>query len=437
VTGIAATGVFKGFVFALAIASIVAVRWMVRRVGPQREFALVAMTAFLLLPFAKGDFGQREHLAVLLTMPYVMVGAAGRDLLSSTPRVLVGVAGGIGFAIKPHFLLAWAAVESVLFAIERGRAFRRPEFIAACIVFLAYAAAIALFTPQYFAVADQVSRVYGGLNSPVSVLIRLREVQVWIAALAVFAAVRWRSSDRLPLVVFAAGTGYLLAALLQFKGWGYQLYPARVFTLLFLAVAAATILDEVPALGSLLRGGRRGLAVVFAAVLIVASVRYIAEAKRPAAPDLVTPFLRAIAGHGDRRLTVLSMRTIIYPAFPAVNYSVAAWGLRHNSLWFLPGFYADQDRLAGGPLRPHSLDEMPSLERLFFDQVVQDLCAWPPQLLAIEQPGAVAPAGRRALDLHAYYAQSPLARSLLGAYRPAGSIGPFALFTPETSPACR
>jgi hypothetical protein len=436
-TGWPATAVFKGFVLAAAMASILAVRAIVSRVWPHREFLLISLVVFLVLPFVKTDFGQREHLAVLLTMPYALLCAVPGEGMAPKSRAVAGVAAGIGFAIKPHFLLAWLAVECVVFACERTRAFRRPEFIGAVSACALYGAAVALFTPQYFVVADQVRRVYGGLNSPLSVLVRLREVQLWIVALGIFVAIRWRPSDRLPFSIFAFGTGYLAAALLQFKGWGYQLYPARVCVVLFLALAAATVLDEVPALGSLLRGGRRGLAVVFAALLLVASVRYVVEASRPATPDLVTPLIGAIAEHGGGRLTVLSMRTIIYPAFPAVNYSGASWGLRHNSLWFLPGFYADQDRLSGGPLEPHTLEQMSPLERLFFDQVAEDLCSSPPQLLAVERAGAVAPAGRRALDLLAYYAQNQSASRLLASYRLQGSLGPFTLYAPAAPLACR
>ena len=431
------TAVFKGFVFALSGASILVVRAIVRRSSPEREFPLVSAVAFLLLPFVKSDFGQREHLAVSLTMPYAILGAVRSDRIPSKFRALVGVAAGVGFAIKPHFLLAWIGLECVAFAFERRRAFRRAELVAAVAIFIVYAGAVVLFTPEYFQVAEQVRRVYGGLNSPVAVLVRLREVQLWLAALAVCVAIRWRPSDRLPVVIIAVATGYLIAALLQFKGWGYQLYPARVFLVLFLALVVATVLNEVSALGALLRGGTRGLGVVFAGALVVASGRYIAEARNPAAPDLVTPMIGAIAQHGGGSVTVLSMRTIIYPAFPAVNYSGAAWGLRHNSLWFLPGFYTDQDRLAGGPLQPHAVDDMPPLERMFFNQIVEDLCGWPPQLLAIEQPGAVAPAGRRALDLLAYYGQNPSAKRLLAVYRPQGTVGPFTLFTPDPPPSCR
>jgi hypothetical protein len=432
-----ATALFKMFVFAVAAVSLTTVRGIVRRAWPDREFLIVAAAVFVALPFVKADFGQREHLAVLLTLPYVVAAARSAGMMSSRARWSIGVAAGLGFAIKPHFLAAWLAVEAAAVAGGGRKAFRRPEFVAVVAIGVVYALAVAIFTPAYFEVAGQVQRVYGGLNSPVAVLLRLREVQLWLGAVALFAAIRWPSGDRLPSALFAAGTGFLIAAVLQFKGWGYQLYPARAFLILFLAAAAGTLLKEVPSLTSLLRGGRRGLAFVFAGVLVAASARYIAEARRPAAPDLVAPMTEAFTYAPAGPVTVLSMRTIISPAFPAVNYSHATWGLRHNSLWFLPGFYTDQDRSAGGPLESHDLDSMPALERRFFDDIVDDLCASPPSLLAIEQTPPAAPAGRRSLDLRAYYSQSPKARRLLDAYHVQGTLGPFSLLTPATTATCQ
>jgi hypothetical protein len=432
-TGLSATAMFKTYVFVVAAFSVVAARAVVRRTWPNREFVLVAAATFLCLPFVKTDFGQREHFAVLLTLPYVLAAAAIAEGHGDGPRgmrLAIGAAAGAGFAIKPHFLAAWIGVEAVVVAARGVRSLRRPEFAAALVALVAYGLAVAILTPAYLTIADHVRRVYQGLDSPPSVLLRLREVQLGLAAAALFAAVRWPRAERLPAVAFAAGAGYLAAALLQFKGWGYQLYPARVWLLLFLAAAALVMLDALPSALALLRGGRRGLAIVFAAVLGVASMRYIAEARRPASPDLATPFIEAIRAHAPQGpVAVLSMRTIIYPAFPAVNYTDAAWSLRHNSLWFLPGFYADQDRAGAGPLQRHRIDAMPALERMFFDQIVDDLCAAPPRLLAIEEANPAAPAGRRALDLRAYYAQSAAAAALLADYRPVGPLGPFTMFT--------
>lgn len=438
--GVSATALFKLFVFAIAAASAMAVRATARRRWPQNTFALVTWVVFLAFPFVKADFGQREHFAVLLTLPYVFLSADPRTDTSGWLRWSAGAAAGLGFSIKPHFFVAWAAIEAMMFRHERGQRFRHPEFLAVVVVGGTYALAVLGFTPQYLEVAAQVRAVYSGLDSSPAVLLRLREVQLWFVAVAVVTAVKWTASDRLPGALFAAGTGFLASALLQRKGWGYQLYPARVFLLLFLAVAAASVLDRVPGVLAILRGGRQGLGIALAAALAIASVRYIAESRRPATPDLVAPLVRELE-HANVRaagpLTILSMRTIIYPAFPAVNYAGVRWGLRHNSLWFLPGLYADQDRASGGPLEPHSLDSMSSLERMFFDQVADDLCESPPGLLAFEPAIPVAPAGRRSLDLSAYYKQSPRLKPLLDAYAPRGTVGPFTLLAATSKPSCR
>lgn len=436
VTDIGAPLLFKLYVFTIAAAAMLATGRIVRRGLPAREFILVTLVVFVCLPFAKGDFGQREHFALLLTMPYILAAAVPGAPIGRKAASLVGIAGGIGFAVKPHFLMAWIAVEAAVLWRDGAVSLRRPASIAAMATFVIYGLTAALMAPQYFGVADQVRQVYGGLNSPFAVLLRLREVQLWIVALAVMTAVRWPRAERVALVIFAAATGHLAAALLQFKGWGYQLYPARAMTVLFLGAASATLVDEAPGLIALLRGGRSGLGIVFAVILVISSARYILEARHPAAPDLVTPFSAAIRREAPQGpVALLSMRTIIYPAFPSINYTGAAWSLRHNSLWFLPGLYADQDARSGGPLVAHPLDQMPVIERKFFDQIVDDLCGSPPRLLAVENAAAAAPAGRRALDLVAYYSQSPRAARLFSSYAPGETVGPFTLYTAPSS-AC-
>src|SRR5918993_1748018 len=432
--GIPAATMFKVYVFAAAAATLLAVDRIVRRTWPAHRFLLTTAAAFVTLPFVRTDFGQREHFSVLLTLPYVVAAAARSHCFSTVARVVIGVAAGLGFAIKPHFFAAWFGVELLAWRREGWPALRRAEFIAAAAACACYAIAATVATPEYFGVLDQVRRVYGGLDSPSAVLLRLPEVQLWIVAAALLVAIRWPAAARLHSTLFAASTGYLIAAVAQFKGWGYQLYPARAFTVLFLVAAVAVLLDILPGALSILRGGRRGLATVFAGAMLVASIRYVAEARRPVSPDLVTPLIAAIRTHApDGPLTVLSMRTIIYPAFPSVSYTGASWGLRHNALWFLPRFYEDQDASGTGALQPHAPERMPTLERSFFDQIVEDLCRFPPRLLAIERAAPAAPAGRRALDLRAYYSQDSRAKRLFDSYHPVGAVGPFTLLTADSS----
>jgi hypothetical protein len=438
ITGAPGTLLLKAAVCALAITSVLAVRHIIVRQWPSREFALVVLASFLTVPFAKEDFAQREHVVILLCLPYILAAGSGAPMPSTALRILVGIVGGVGFAIKPHFLITLIAVEFLTMRARGPRGLGRVESLAATGTLIVYGIAVVLLTPAYLGVADQVRRVYGEFNASAGTLLRLREAQLWIVAAALFAGIRWRSGDYLPHATFGAATGFLAAAVLQFKGWGYHLYPGRVFVVLFLAIAVLAVLERVPGVVAILRGGLRGVATVFAVTLLAVSARYVAEARSPATPDLVTPMIDSFkAAPADSPVAVLSMRTIIYPAFPSVNYSGRRWGLRENSLLFLPGFYGDQDRLQGGVLTAHAPGEMSRLEREYFDQIIEDLCSAPPGVLAFEEPAQKAAAGRRALDLQAYYAQDARAAALFSSYHPSRVVGPFRLMVRTGEAGCR
>src|SRR5262245_3907467 len=66
---------FNMYVFVGAMASVAVCRRLIARVWPDAspEVAglLMVTMAFCLLPFVRLDFGQREHLAVILLLPYV------------------------------------------------------------------------------------------------------------------------------------------------------------------------------------------------------------------------------------------------------------------------------------------------------------------------------------------------------------------------------
>jgi len=64
--------------------------------------------------------------------------------------------------MKPHYLLAWLAVEASLpFVTARRGSWRRPEALGAVAAILAYALVVVAFVPQYLDVAERARQVYG------------------------------------------------------------------------------------------------------------------------------------------------------------------------------------------------------------------------------------------------------------------------------------
>src|SRR5207248_2392220 len=123
----------------------------------------------------------------------------------------------------------------------------RPAAVAAAATLVAYVALVAIFERNYFAVARQAAQVYGGLNSSAPVILHLADLRFWMLALFTILVLRLPWLPRASaLVLFAAASGFLAAAVVQMKGWGYHLYPFRAFVLFFFASAVAGVVDAYP-----------------------------------------------------------------------------------------------------------------------------------------------------------------------------------------------
>lgn len=117
----------------------------------------VLAAVFLLLPLY--HFGQRDHLLVIFTLPYLLLVALrleGRpkEALPSVPtQVFIGLLAGLGFALKPQFLLIPLLVE--LYYLYRKTSFLswcRAEVLAYLGLFLYLALMMVFFYPDYLKV---------------------------------------------------------------------------------------------------------------------------------------------------------------------------------------------------------------------------------------------------------------------------------------------
>ena len=436
--------VFQAAVLVLAAASVALSSRPIRRTWnsePSRRLVVILLV-FALFPFVSGDFGQREHLAAILVAPFVLdacAWAAG----ATTGRVEAAAAGmlaGLGFAIKPHFAMAWIALEiSLAFLLPRARSWRRPAATAAASAMLGYALIVVTLVPTYLPFAREVLQVYAGLNPPAAVILRAPELRIWIVAVAALVFLRLPPRQRAPTVVlFWVATGFLAAALLQRKGWPYHFYPCRAFGLLLFAALIGGIADAYPAALSVIRGGPRTLVAAGFVLTTFWSARALVDARRLTATSPVASLVRVIQ-HEDRAesLAMLSMRNLIVPAFPAVTYTNVRWVLRHNSLWFLPGLYADELAKPGSDPMFRPTSAMPALERKYFEQIIDDLCARPPRLLLLEPPPPGSPKPGGSLDLIAYYRQDSRFDRIFATYTPIGTVGPLVVYRREADTSCR
>ena len=401
--------------------------------------AVLVATAFLVLVAPALEFGQRDHIAVILALPYLALSAERLRRADGTGAegvalphawlVAAGILAGVGFMLKPVFGLAWLLPELFVTMRLGVRALRRPETIALLATFVVYALAVALFARGYFFIARLGAASYSEYSSTSTwELLLLRRAQFPLMAFAVWLAARGFSRLRDLGDVLALGAlGFYLAVLVQRKGWEYHWIPAStlasVVVLIALASAFTTPAGE--------RATPRAEVMPLVAAILLTLGLTAATASLPAAQREVMRggafqfdgLMRSAARHaGNGPIAALSTNTLA--AFPLVNYTGLEWGLRFNTLWLLNGAYPPNP--PGQPFRYHEPARMEAPERYQFDAVIEDLTTNPPTMLIVDRtpPGYVL----NGFDYLEYFGQDERFERLMSGYREVEPVERYRVF---------
>ncbi len=286
---------------------------------------MLASAAALTLAPAEA-FGQREHFAALLALPYVAAAvqlAEGRAPRTSL-RVLIGLLCGVGMAFKPYLLAIPLLVEA--FLLWETRAWRnlcRAEIIGMAAVLAVYPVLVWQLTPQYFTeILPLALQTYGAFQNSISETALRPVVASFLLFLGIAVFFIWRggAQRRGEWVWIFAGLGGFLCYLAQLKGWTYQLLPAMIFIL-------------IPVLLNVLRNSGFAARVVvlgwFGAVMISGLVNFARDQNsRLAYVD------ELLAGRKPQRMMALTHDLGVI--FPYIETRNIAWASRFQSLWMLP-----------------------------------------------------------------------------------------------------
>lgn len=358
--------ILLGFFVLLLFASFSLTALLIRDCPANRRAAVytgfVLATVLLSLPM----FTQREHFALIAAFPYVTL-IARREAGLTVGRglaVAIGLFGAAGFAIKPFFALVPIALE--LWAWKQARRVRTETTVLAIAAVL-YGAAALLLAPGYFSEAVPLvaaTYAYFTASSPAGFVMPL--LIFGIAALPIAGR-----HEAAPFVV--AALAFLLAFVVQGKGWGYHALPALGMLLVALCLSFRR---------SILRDA---LAAAAIGLMLLGNARFYQPDRRLAA---------VIDAPRGTTVAILSVST--RPLWPLMEERGYRWPLRYFSLWTLPAIVEGvqgADAFAS-ELRSH---------------VSQDLRCAPPDILVIDREAG--------LDIPRYLAADPGLRQLLAAYR--------------------
>jgi len=396
--------------------------------------AIVLLLVFTLFNLPGQDFGEREHLLLMLAVPYLLLAAAratGREIPTSQ-AVLVGLLAAIGVALKPHFVLLWLATEGYL-RLTRRVALRSvtPETCAIAAFLALYLGATVIWAPEYFGIVQLLARPYTRfLYDPFwHLLLTGRGALLTLFALLAYAALRRDARHRELLDLFALGALVsLVAGAAQQKELRYHFYPSFALTIVLLGLVAW---DTRESLGDRVRRVYRVIAVSVLATAVVvicaenaASVMRVAHDPEHEQLERLLPVVRDHAAGSS----VYVMSYHIGSAYPLINYGGARSASRFPQLWILPAAYIDQ-LLGSRPLRYHTPAEMSPSERYLNEAVFEDLRDQRPKLLIVLQHARDLPInGFRRLDYVAYFGRDPRIASLLDRYQLVADLGDYMVY---------
>lgn len=428
---------FRILMLGVLAGSLLMSRWALSRANPdfpaaRRVILILAIIAFL--PLAGYDFGQREHLMLILFFPYLLLASArvkGCPLGLGMP-CLVGLIAGVGISLKPHFVLLWIAIETYLaWALRNGRVWLRPEAIAVAVTGLAYGGAILVFTPEYPSWLRWIMPVYAAC-SQASFLSLMSEQATWFTMVALlgFLAIRPREEHRTCCQLLLIANLILLGiAFLQDKGFSYHFYPP---------LATGMMLIGLLSLGS--PGFSSGLLpkcsvlvmkCILAMIVLNASAAQVSQSLLwrgcPGESDTTLGRMIRLVRTNARAGSLYTFSPAVAASFPLVNYSQVRWEAGHTCLLFLPDLYPTGLQPAQ-PFAIRRLGSMGRTERFLFEMVVSDLLRDRPTLLVVDINEKMPAFNGRHFDYLAYYSLDPRFAEFLRDYERLADVDTFRVF---------
>lgn len=300
-------------------------------------FLLAIANAFLLLPLVV-DFGQREHMLILLILPYFLLMSLRleKKSISFCYAAGIGLLAGIGFAIKPFFLLPYVLLE--LYCGLMTRRWLRSETIVIFSVFLIYALTTYWFYPSYFQIIIPLAArtYYQGIHDSFFALVSLPAFIYGIfVALFYMMIVKKIPYRQLTTCIFMGLLGFSVSYLLQHTRWYYHDLPAYSFAtmlgiLLWSLWAKYASFTRWPQL--FLFAMTSVIILMYPIHTIVRSYVFAEQYQRTMDPLLT--FLSKTAKHQS----VYFFSTSMHYEFPAVDYSDSIPVSRYPLLIWVSGY---------------------------------------------------------------------------------------------------
>jgi hypothetical protein len=334
-----------------------------------------AVATLLVLPIY--TFGEREHLCVLLILPWaaaIVARIEGR-IANKSLLVSAGLACALCVMVKPHFILVVGVLSCALAWRMRTAwaLFTLENCIAASLLAL-YGAILWTEFPEFLSqTMPLVTAVYvpNRLDIP-SMLLDSGSI-LWMCIIAMIAvAGAFRRCDVLTGVLLTMSAVSYFSFLLQGKGWPYQSYPAISFAFLALVIQLDRVEESVPSRGL----GIAALNLLFAIAIFCAGLVWF-NVQYPRHTQAIVETIEKIAP----RPTIAMIGGDMSVGFPITRLVQGTWAQRAVSRWMAANAYRIRTELSVAPDVAAAMARYETLDR---SMLRDDIVSKRPDILLVE-----------------------------------------------------
>lgn len=380
------------------------------------------------------NFGQREHIIVLLLLPYLLLIAARLKGYKAplSLAIPIGLAAGTAASLKPQFVLFWLSLEAYYWYRNRfsWRSVVRPEILVTGLVGLTYIGFVLIRFPEYLSLIAVAEQVYGGYSSDLWLTV-FRSVGIPLLAITFFWLLPASPGIRsLRALLAIALLNSWFFAFLALKAWRYHFYPPKFFGLLLLILVVVTLAD-MPLRKDQVRRSFQSLASL--GIVLVLFWQVGSDLRTNSSFHALWEFsdqgiLTKMLREEPPGTPVMFLSSSIFPAFPVINYTQVRFAQRLPFLWPVPAFYAD-----GEPMR--SPEKMAPAERFALDTVVEDLTRWKPRIVVVDERVQKQGFRDNSFDYLVYYNQDERFRLEWENYQLSSIAGSYKVYRRQAAPA--
>lgn len=224
------------YIFSLSFVSIFISNRLINKIF-YKDDCVISSFFFLSLPFVYlilplNEFGQRENILVILTVPYLLLMACylGEKKVSPCLSGFVGFLAGVGFCIKPFFLVSFFLIELYCFYRKNFSifCFLRLDFLFILMTGVVYILSIIFFYPSYLSdVVPIAKKFYYEIFSYdlSSVIFNLPTIFCFFSIVLYFLFYKKNKYLDLRTLLLISLVGYFLSYFIQKIAWYYHLLP--------------------------------------------------------------------------------------------------------------------------------------------------------------------------------------------------------------------